>query len=221
MNIDDAILLLQKHNNYLADEPDNFIGNLRPYSGIRKAYFSEIVKAIYFAAPLLNQPHVDRDTIHLIWDMTRGARLLTQPPHEPHFHGRHFISAEDKQTLDRWIYMLEELTLDLLRGLEPWEPIGWQIPWEMTQYDSIVDPAWLTEPLMKSLESFLDNQADGVLLDDDQIMLCNALGMIGADAASAISLLQQVAEASRYEPARTAAQNAIATINRSAAERSE
>ncbi|WP_425396550.1 hypothetical protein [Aeoliella sp.] len=210
MDSDEAVLVLRKHNGELEDTSDTLLDSLRPYKGIYKAHFSEIVKALYFAAPLLNTKKVDSDLVHTIWDLTRTARLWTEGPREPMFHGVDFISDADKETLARWISEIESITLYLLRGFEDWEAID-RLAEEINQHDSILNPDWLVAPLMKSLEYHLEHESEGGFGEDEEI-LCNALTKIGAPALPAVPLLQRVATSTAFPEAKSAAENAIAAL---------
>ena len=210
MDTNDAIQILRKHNGELDDETDTLLNNLRPYIGINRAHFSEIVEALFFAAPLLNTPEIHRDLVHTIWDLTRSARLWTCGPREPMFHGRDFISDEDKQTLDRWIYEIESITLYLLRGFEDWEAIS-GLAEEINIHDSILEPSWLVQPFMTSLQYHLNLENDGGFGGDEEI-LCNALVKIGPAALPAVPLLKRVASATKYPDVKLAADNAISAL---------
>lgn len=212
METDEAIRLLRKHNAELDDECDGLLLRLRPYVGIEKTDFSEIVKALYFAAPLLNGMEVNRDLVRTVWDLTRSARLWTAGSREPMFHGRNFISDNDKQTLDRWIYEIESITLDLLRGFEGWEAIS-GLAEEINHHDSIVDSDWLVSPFIKSLEYHLDMENHGGFGDDEQI-LCKALAKIGTASLPAIPLLERVASSTKFPDVKSAATNTIAILDR-------
>ena len=210
MDINDAIQVLRKHNGELDGETDTFLNNLRPYTGIDKVHFSEIVKALFFAAALLNTPGIRRDLVRTIWDLTRSARLWTCGPREPMFHGRDFISDEDKRTLDRWIYEIESITLYLLRGFEAWEAIS-GLADEINLHDSIVEPSWLVPPFMTLLQYHLDLENDGGFGDDEE-SLCNALAKIGRAALPAVPLLTRVASTTKYPEVKLAADNAISAL---------
>jgi hypothetical protein len=213
MEIEDAVRVLRKHNGEFDGESDTLLNNLRPYSGIDKRHFSEIVKALYFAAPLLNSKQVDRDLVHTIWDLTRSARLWTRGPREPMFHGRNFISDDDKKTLDRWIDEIESITLYLLRGFEDWEAIS-GLAEELNHHDSLVDTSWLVTPFMKSLDYHLNMENHGGLGDDEEI-LCDALVKIGPTALPAIPVLQRVASGTKHEHVKSAAEKAISILQES------
>jgi hypothetical protein len=126
------------------------------------------------------------------------------------FHGRDFISDDDKRTLDRWIHEIESITLDLLRGFEGWKAIS-GLAEEMNHHDSIVDPDWLVLPFMKSLEYHLDGENRGGFGDDEEI-LCSALIKIGAAAFPAVPVLERVASSTKYPDVKSAAANAIAVL---------
>ena len=212
MNTDEAVNVLRKHNAELHDETDTFLHSLRPYTGIKKSHFSEIVKALFFVSPLLNTVHVNRDLVHTIWDLTRSARLWTRGPREPMFHGRDFISETDKQTLDRWIYEIESITLYLLRGFEDWEAID-GLAEELNHHDSLVDNEWLVPPFLKSLEYHLGMENDGGFGDDSEI-LCRALAKIGT-AQTVIPTLERVASTTKYPNVKSEAETAIAVLTES------
>ncbi|GAA5505587.1 hypothetical protein [Novipirellula caenicola] len=212
MDTDEAIRVLRKHNGELDDETDTLLNCLRPYSKIDTAHFSEIVKALYFAAPLLNTPEVHRDLVHTIWDLTRSARLWTRGPREPMFHGRNFISDDDKKTLDRWIYEIESITLCLLRGFEDWEAIS-GLAEELNHHDSIVDTSGLVSPFTKSLDYHLDMENHGGFGDDEEI-LCDALIKIGPDASPAIPVLQRLGSSTKYPNVKSSAENTISILKK-------
>jgi hypothetical protein len=213
MEIEDAVLVLRKHNGELDDGDDTLLNNLRPYTGINNRHFSEIVKALFFAAPLLNSQQVDRDLVHTIWDLTRSARLWTHGPREPMFHGRNFISDDDKKTLDRWTYEIESITLYLLRGFEDWEAIS-GLAEELNHHDSLVDTSWLVSPFMKSLDYHLDMENHGGFGDDEEI-LCDALIKIGPVASPAIPALERVASNTKYPNVKSAAEKTISILKKS------
>lgn len=210
MSTDEAVRILRKHNGEFNDETDTLIGNLRPYVGINKLHFSEIVKALYFAASLLNTEKVDRDLVHTIWSLTRTARLWTCGPREPMFHGRNFISDDDKRTLDRWIAEIESITLYLLRGFEDWNAIE-NLAEEINRHDSIVDPSWLVSPFIKSLQFYHEMENEGDYGDDEE-HFCDALIKIGPSALPAVSAIKQVAAATRFPNVKTAAERAITIL---------
>jgi len=212
MNPDEAVHLLRKHNAMLDDETDTLLNSLRPYTGIKRSHFSEIVKALFFASPLLNTEQIDRELVHTIWDLTRSARLWTRGPHEPMFHGRDFISDTDKQTLDRWIFEIESITLDLLRGFADWEAID-RLAEEINHHDSLVDHDWLVAPFQKSLEYHLAMENDGGFGDDAEV-LCRALAKIGSAAQTAIPTLKRVAATTKYPDVKSEAETAIIAVSR-------
>ncbi len=210
MNTDEAFRVLRKHNAELEAETDTLLNSLRPYTGIKRAHFSEIVKALFFASPLLNTERVNRDLVHTIWDLTRSARLWTRRPHEPMFHGRDFISGTDKQTLDRWIYEIESITLCLLRGFADWEAID-GLSEEINLHDSLVDREWLVAPFLRSLEYHLAMENDGGFGDDAE-SLCRALAKIGFAARTSIPTLERVASTTKYPDVKSAAEAAIMSL---------
>lgn len=211
MNTDEAVHTLRRHNGELEDETDTFLDSLRPYSGIKSSHFTEIVKALYFAAPRLNTPQADRDLIHTIWDLTRCARLWTRGPHEPMFHGREFISPSEKQSLDHWIFTIESITLYLLRGFAGWEAID-GLSEEINIHDSITETDWLVQPFMKSLEYHLEMEKEGGFGDDAE-SLCKAFVKIGPAAQTAIPVLGKVASKTRFPNVKSEAETAIAILS--------
>jgi hypothetical protein len=208
----EATQVLRKHSGQLEDDTDTLLRNLRPFTGINKRHFSEIVESLYFAAPLLNSGQVEAGLVHTIWDLTRSARLWTTGPREPMFHGRDFISADDKTTLDRWIFTIESITLYLLRGFEDWEAVD-GLSEEINLHDSIVNPSWLVQPFMKSLEYHLDGENHGGYGDDAE-SLCNALLKIGRDAMPALPIIKRVASQTKYPNSKAAADNALKLLNK-------
>lgn len=213
MKTAEAVEVLRKHNGELEEFSETLLWSLRPYRGIRKSHFSEIVKAIYFAAPLLNSKQADRDLVHTIWNLTRSARLWTLGPPDPMFHGREFITDDDKKTLDRWIYEVESITLDLLRGFKDWEAIS-GLSDEINLHDSIVAPSWLVPPFLKSLTYHLEMENHGGF-GDDQESLCKALTKIGPTTTPAVPVLETVASKTKYPNVRSAAENAISVLTNS------
>ncbi len=211
MNTNDAIQVLRKHNGELGSMSDTLLGSLRPYTSLQKAHFSDIVKAIYFAAPLLNAQAVERDLVHSIWELTRSARLWTKGPREPMFHGRHFISDDDKQTLDRWLFVIEDMTLDLLRGFEDWE-VTTGLACELASYDSILNPDWLVPPFMISLKYQVDMEDENTFDGGDCEALCTAFAKIGPPAMVAVPLLKSVASNTRFPEVTSAAERAITVL---------
>lgn len=211
MNTDEAIHTLRKHNGEFAHETDTFLDSLRPYSGIESSHFSEIVKALYFAAPCINTPQADRNLIHTIWNLTRCARLWTTGPHEPMFHGRDFIAPTEKQTVDRWIYTFETITLDLLRGFADWEAID-GLSEEINMHDSLTDTDWLIEPFTKSLEYHLEMEIEGGFGDDAE-SLCKSFVRIGPAAQTAIPILSRVASNTKFPKVKSEAETAIEILS--------
>jgi hypothetical protein len=210
MKFNDAVRLLRQHSGELESQQDTLLGNLRPYRELNHKHFSEIVKALYCVASRLNSPSPDRDLVFTLWSLTRTARNCTAVPFDPILQQRHFISVTDKKTLDRWIDVVETMTLYLLRGFEDWESIC-GLPDEVNCYDSLVDTAWLVPPFMKLLEYHLAMENEGGSGDDEEI-LCFALTKIGQPAQSAITLLKHVASTTKYDRVKRAAEMSIITL---------
>jgi hypothetical protein len=210
MNTVEAADILRKHNGQTTSDEDTFLKCLRPYSGIKHAHFCEIVKAIYFAAPLLSCKDADRDVVYTIWDLTRTARSWTDGPHDHKLPKENFISPEDKQILDRWIFVIETVTLYLLRGFEDWEAIT-GLSDEINLYNSLPDTQWLVAPFIRQLEYHLNCENEGGYGDDEE-SLCAALSKIGEVAQPALPVLKRIVEQTKYPHVRAAAEKAVSAI---------
>ena len=203
MNIANAIWTLRKHNAEFKDEKDSFLRLLRPYVGIKNQHFCEIIKALYFAAPELNSVRANRDLTFTIWSMTRNARYWTAGKREPMFHGKDFIGQEDKTILDRWIALIESITLDLLRGQTNWRALE-RIAEEVNLHDTISEADWLTIPFTKLLKYHYQMESHGGFSDDEEI-LCRALKRIGTPNSETFDLLELIGSDSKFESVRIAA----------------
>jgi hypothetical protein len=213
MTIDEAIQVFRKHNDEIEGEPDNLLRNLRPYCGISKAHFTDIVHALLTVAPLLNSDQfVDRDLIRRIWNITRDARLMTRGPHDPMFHGRHFISDSDKRTLDRWIYEIESITLKLLRGFADWEVFA-VLANEVNLHDSLENAHFLVRPFCIALEDHLGLENDSQFSDDEEL-LCEALGKLGIYGIPALPVLRRVATETKFPEVKACAEGAMLAISK-------
>ncbi|NMO21139.1 hypothetical protein HPC49_39720 [Pyxidicoccus fallax] len=96
-------------------ESEAFLGMLRPFGGVRREVLADLEGALRAAAPLLQQPQVERGLmgallaiIHLgrAWALEPGGML----------QGNHLISAEEQELLSGFLHSFAYAVFCLLDG---------------------------------------------------------------------------------------------------------
>jgi hypothetical protein len=218
MTTEQARAMLLKHDDALRggpdDERDNLLANLRPYECVKGRHLAEIVAALHTLAPeLASGPSMDRGAIHSTWDLCRTARIWTRGPREPMFHGSQFIPPDRKRLLDDWIDEIEAIAINLARspGLEGWLTFA-GVSWLILKHQLRAEAACLVPLLVEVLEGNLANESRSADAGD-AVYACQALASIGPPARDSIGLLRRLAEETRFEELRSAADHAITQID--------
>jgi hypothetical protein len=147
---------------------------------VQDRHLAEILHAILAVSPELNGAAVDRVLVHAVWELCRTVRAWTRGPHEPMFHGRHFIPPAEKRRLDDWVDQVESITLSLLRG-SPVSLAFFGLPWYIAEWGFGPRAAFLAPLFTGMLQELAEEGADA----DDEINLCRALGSMGPAARAA------------------------------------
>lgn len=214
MNFAEAKRLILKHAEGAPSEtPSTLLESLRPYRGIQDRHFLEILEALVTAAPQLNAgTTVDREIVHALWDLCCTARNWTRGPIEPMFHGRRFISAEEKQMLDEWLGIIESCTLHLLRGGEI--PIVFMgLPLYVNKYQWGDRAAFLAPAFIALLPEYCDSES----LDatDDVVYLCTALATMTSAKEPILRALRGMQERATDREIQVAVRRAIEQLSAS------
>lgn len=175
-----------------------------------EVHFLEILHALVVLAPELNcRDKVDREVVHTLWYLCRAARAWTRGPREPMFHGPCFISPAEKKILDEWIDKIEAITLDLLRGHEVWSAfLG--MPWYVLQYRLGAKAAFLKEVFAEALRMLQKEESQ--MSVDDEVMICEVFGAMGARAKSVVPLLMELQSRTNFDVVRSAVVKALDCI---------
>jgi hypothetical protein len=214
MNFAEAKQLILKHAEGAPSEtPSTLLESLRPYRGIQDRHFLEILEALVTVAPELNSgATVDREIVHALWDLCCTSRAWTRGPIEPMFHGRRFISGEEKQMLDEWIGIIESCTLRLLRGGEI--PIVFMgLPWYLNKYQWGDRAAFLAPAFISLLPEYFDSES--IDASDDVIELCTALATMTSAKEPILRALRGIQERATHLEIRAAVSRAIEQLTAS------
>lgn len=214
MNFAEAKRLILKHAEGAPSEtPSTLLESLRPYRGLQDRHFLEILEALVTVAPQLNAgATVDREIVHALWDLCCTARAWTRGPIEPMFHGRRFISGEEKQMLDEWIGIIEECTLHLLRGGEI--PIAFMgLPWYVNKYQWGDRASFLAPAFIALLPEYFDSESLDVT--DDVVYLCTALATMTSAKERILQALRDIQERESHPEIQAAVSRAIEQLSAS------
>lgn len=194
------------------DEDDTILGWLRPYRGVEDRHLAEILGALLAAAPALNGPaEVDRELIHAIWELCRTIRAWTRGPHEPMFHGRHFIPPAEKDRLDRWTDEVESIALSLLYGRPALAAFS-GLPRYIVEWGLGPRAASFAPLFAEMLLELGGEEMDGEGHLNDGVVLCRALGSMGPAARRAAEAIRAADERSTHPEAKAAAEEALKAI---------
>jgi len=196
------------HATWLAsDAPDSLLSTLRPYRGLQRSHFLEVVYALLVLAPELREPAlVDRAVVHALWDLCRTARDWTRGPREPMFHGRDFLSPDDQRFLDEWLGLIESASLRLLAGHSVLVAFG-GLPWSLKQNNLAPQASLFREFLVELLQAALADE--NVVTASDEETICEVLGAMGEPARDAVPALILVKTTTKFPAVRAAASSAL------------
>jgi hypothetical protein len=182
------ILLMHGSGTYdVAGKPllfeDGFLGSLRPYRGLLEKNFHLVMEALFVVGETIHaSAQVDRDLVQSLWTMCTRAYSWGVHP-EGMLQRNKLITRTDAQRLERWIGIIEETVLGLLRGCPPHYAID-------SYAERILDEGWWDNivffiPLMERAIS------DETRID--QSVVAAALGKLGSKARTALPALYQAA----------------------------
>jgi hypothetical protein len=124
------------------------------------------------------------------------------------FHGRSFISPEDKAKLDDWLYHLEHWVILLLNTGHPPHSFDWHLFRRL----GLAHKATFALPfILRDLREAIDTDPD--FTEDNKISDCDVLAAMGLLATPAAGILAELLQKTRSPEVRAAAVAALAAIH--------
>ena len=122
MTPDEARRLLRIHSGRDADSDPGkwqtgFVGQLRPYRGLKEQNFREVMEAIYALAPAISASGaVDRQLMADLWAIVWLPRTWAFPPHGM-LRRNGLIDGRELSRLDDWLDRISEAVDNVLEGV--------------------------------------------------------------------------------------------------------
>lgn len=195
-----------RHHAHLGEGRDGLLGQLRPYRGLNVEHLVEITEALVtLGRSICTHTTADRVVMGDLWNICFTVRRWTRGPHEPTFHGRDFISAEDKAILDDWLDYLEQWVNGILhRGSARFD-------WHIFQRSGHATRIAFALPhIIGELHDEMNYDPD--FTEDTKIPNCKLLTAMGPAGAPAADTLRRLIVTTSNPEVREAARAALVAV---------